>query len=280
MLIIVTFFLLDCSTEPKADTINYSWSVRSISVCVHFPQCMCTNTFSHLCTALCERTQKPAALAQVCSRSVPGCVWRLKLSSTAGEGECAMRAAVVAVVRRGGVRMQRDRHQTWFGDECVEGLWLTESRGARGRGGERTGFENKMKWSWIIDEQRNGSRRNVAAERRDALYETTEVRRGRWREEGRRGREKGKREGRGRLKTVLLELAAGGMPGLWGSEEERGRRGLINQCEIGASVACSHSTTLGLWWGLDPRAQSVPHESNWEGDRDARKTRGGRQRGW
>lgn len=63
------------------------------------------------------------------------------------------------------------------------------------------------------------------------------------------GGERGKSEGRGEV--VSYELAAGGMPGLGrGLRKKRRRKGgerrLINQCEIGASVACSYSTTLGL----------------------------------
>lgn len=39
---------------------------------------------------------------------------------------------------------------------------------------------------------------------------------------------------------------AGGVVGLRKKRRRKGERGLINQCEIGASVACSHSTTLSL----------------------------------
>lgn len=61
----------------------------------------------------------------------------------------------------------------------------------------------------------------------------------------------------------------------WKSGGGRGPSGAsLGRREIGASVARSRSTTLSLWWGLDPRAQSVPHESNWRGEGD-REGRGG-----
>lgn len=90
-------------------------------------------------------------------------------------------------------------------------------------------------------------RRDAAAKKRDMRILKCGVAGGRRKEGG----EKGKREGRGEV--MSYEFAAGGMPGLGGAvglrkkrRRRKGERGLINQCEIGASVACSHSTTHSL----------------------------------
>lgn len=63
-------------------------------------------------------------------------------------------------------------------------------------------------------------------------------------EGGRKKKEKEKEE----LMSLLLEGGGWGVRGVRKKRRRRrkGERGLINQCEIGASVACSHSTTLGL----------------------------------
>lgn len=54
------------------------------------------------------------------------------------ESICIISVAVVVVVRGGGGGpTQRDRRQPWFGREPVEGLWLIECGGTRGREGER-----------------------------------------------------------------------------------------------------------------------------------------------
>lgn len=64
--------------------------------------------------------------------------------------------------------------------------------------------------------------------------------------EGGRKEEKKEKE-KEEFMSLLLE---GGRWGVRGVRKKRrrwkGEGGLINQCEIGASVACSHSTTLGL----------------------------------